>query len=993
MTPAAITLNPEQKAAVEFLGDPLLIIAGAGTGKTRVITERIAFLLDHGEGLHPENIVALTFTRRATEEMSTRIRERLGETHSGSVHVHTFHSFALQLVRDQSARLNRQSEPQLLDEFDFWILLRRNIEKLNLEVFWKNAEPGKFLKDLIEFMSRAHDELVSVADYEAYVERLSQNLRSQIDSGDLPAAVFEEKMKAEREIARVYRVATGLLAEAGAQTFGNVIATAVRLLRDFPDVREHCQNRFRAILVDEFQDTNVAQIELLDLLAQAHQNITVVGDDDQGIYRFRGASSESFTMFARKFPRFAQKKLTQNYRSTQRILRVANELIAVNPDRFDPQKDLWTKKPEGEPVTLVEAPEPDDEALAVAGVIERLRAQGRALQDIAVLYRAHSHRDLLVRVLRQRCIPFQVVGLSVLGHSSVRDLLSLARFLTKSSDNIACARTMTLPHWELSESEFVTLSHRAAQHPHRDVNTGRPTLYEIVQESSQKGEAGDLRPRLMRFVEWTESLRALALERPAIATIKILVAELRSTRPKQERLPDVSEFRRDEVERPVLRVIEFVEEWQRRNADAPVKEFLEYFDLYLEAGGDITEDEKRLQSADAVRLMTVHAAKGLEFPTVFVLRLTQNYFPSKKRTSLLPFPESLRKEGALPPSDAHTYEERRLCYVALTRAQEKLVLTSVVKSRWKPSAFLGDMQRNKELAGRDMVGMVVPRSDEKLADQVWLDPNADERAYRNSRIPLWALRNRPVAAEPDDLSDALQLSASSMEAFQTCPMKYKWGHVYKLSGGPSAALTFGAVMHECVKHFFIWKQQDGTFPVERMEEFLGDRWRSIGFEDAYQEERYRVSALEQLRRFYEKNIHPDVTILAQEAWFKFQLGDVMIRGRIDQMNEEPGGAVELIDYKTGRAKEQQDADKSLQLSVYALAGHEFFHRPPTRLAFYNLINGEKVITERTATALEFDRELIAQIARDIRQRRFPPKKNYFCSQCFFLQVCPAWEEV
>ncbi len=223
MTPEPIQLNPEQQEAVEYLGSPLLIIAGAGTGKTRVITERVAYLLDHVEGLRPENVVALTFTNRATAEMASRIRARIRPSGSGDVYVATFHSFALRIMQEQSARLNRSRETELLDDSNFWILLRRNVERLRLEVFWKNAEPGKFLKHLIDFMSRAHDELVSVEDFDTYVLHFERRKMEDVRAGQATQADAQEEIRREREIARVYRVATELLAEAGAQTFGIAI--------------------------------------------------------------------------------------------------------------------------------------------------------------------------------------------------------------------------------------------------------------------------------------------------------------------------------------------------------------------------------------------------------------------------------------------------------------------------------------------------------------------------------------------------------------------------------------------------------------------------------------------------------------------------------------------------------------------------------------------------------------------------------------------------
>ncbi|MDD5544807.1 MAG: ATP-dependent DNA helicase [Acidobacteriia bacterium] len=985
MHPIPIRLNLEQEAAVKHPAGPLLIIAGAGTGKTRVITERAAYLLESEPNLKPENVVALTFTERATEEMAARIHARVGDRAAGKVHVHTFHSFALKLLREQPGGEEAVRNTELLDNVDFWILLRRHIERLRLEVFWKNAAPGQFLRDLIEFMSRAHDELVSVEDYESYVEALQLEGDAAAASG-LQAADFQEQMKKEREIARVYRVATELLAEAGARTFGDVITAAVRLLRD-EGVRRHYQERLRAILVDEFQDTNVAQIELLHLLAGSHRNITVVGDDDQAIYRFRGASFESFNMFAQKFPEFQKVKLTQNYRSTQRILRMSNQLIRVNPDRFDPDKNLWTEKPAGEPVRLFESSEPDDEALALAERIDQLHHAGRPWNHLAVLFRARRHRELLLAALRRRGIPFRVVGISVLGDPQVRDLFSAARFFSWLHDSISCARLLGLRRWNLTEHDCAALSRRTSEQ--RKAASGRPSLFDVMTDLAADA-AHPLNAKVKLFVEWTQAMHKQISGRPAAAFFKALAAELAERQARMGGMPATdSDYHAEEMAPAVRRVVEFVEAWQKKNGEAPLKHFLGYWDLFLEAGGDVPEKEEE-QPQDSVRLMTVHAAKGLEFPMVFVLRLTQGSFPTRERPPLLPFPEALRKEGELPLGNIHLQEERRLCYVAMTRAQDELYLSTVVKPRWKRSDFLADLDSNRALASREMEKIVVAPSGEQLDEDAVLDPGRNENDIPTSRLPYWALRNaRVLPSEPSHKT--LQLSASAMETYSTCPAKYKFAYEYKLAGGPSPALTVGALMHECIREFFAMKKARDTFAFGDLQQFFEGRWRSIGFEDQYQEARYRQNALDQLRRFYDKNLPLPAAVMAQEKGFEFSVGDVTVIGRIDQINELSSTDVELIDYKTGRPRTQKDADHNLQLSVYALACRESLHRHPAQLAFYNLESGEKVVTERSDAQLQLERQKISDVAREIRERRFPPRKNFFCPLCEFLSICPAFE--
>src|SRR3989441_1328944 len=377
---SGLKLNEAQRRAITHGEGPLLVIAGAGTGKTRVITERIRHLLQSDENLTGENILGLTFTKKAAGEMKARVVKATGER-GKAVTLATFHSFCETLLN--------QTDPEriMLDKFDHWILLRRNLGLLKLDRYRRLADPGQFLNDFVEFFSRCQDELVTWEDYQRYADTLASELqteRAALDADTL--AEREETVAREQEIARAYRASEELLRDKKRVSFGSLITGAVGLLERDAALRESLQQRYRYILVDEFQDTNIAQLRLLELIAAPPRNIVVVGDNDQAIYRFRGASFGSFKLFLQRFAGWKEGQdstklrvlLQENYRSTPNILRVAAQAISHNETSADfPKKVLTASKADGEKVRIVELAGQAEEASWVAGGIERSPKAGR----------------------------------------------------------------------------------------------------------------------------------------------------------------------------------------------------------------------------------------------------------------------------------------------------------------------------------------------------------------------------------------------------------------------------------------------------------------------------------------------------------------------------------------------------------------------------------------------------------------------------------------
>lgn len=965
----AFVPDPQQRKAIEHVDGPMLVVAGAGTGKTTVLVQRIVQLVARAH-VRPDEILAVTFTDNAAGELQQRVKRELGPKAAG-LRASTFHSYCFELLQ-QTGNAFRP-----LDRVDLFVYLRRRLSELPLQHFIKAATPGQFLQDLLTFFDRCEDELVTASDYAAYVQRLAKRelplprMAQSKHADELPP---DEILARCHEVAAVFSKVVELLEGDNLGIFGQMIGRAVRFLEHDPALLAEARRHARFLLIDEFQDSNVAQIRLARLLGGDAQNVFAVGDPDQAIYRFRGATTGAFDQFERHFSGVKRVRLEKNRRSLSPILQCAFHVIDQNPPVMShdatSRRPLISAREETlrdagkliftDPVEIVRTSDAQGEAADIAENIaaacrncpghedprsKRLRACRWA--DFAVLYRQHTHRDALVRELMARDVPFHVKGVDVADSPEVRDALAALRAIATPSDAISLFRLAALPQFGMDGARL-----RESLAAARDAS-----MVSILQQF-RGGE------QLLQ----TLSRVAGAAQAGSLSASQVLDLAVRNFDIPQHTAP-IAAFRK------------FAAEWEEKpiTETGKLEEFLEYLDYFLEAGGSVNAIEED-DGADGVQLMTVHAAKGLEFPHVFVVRATSGSFPAAFRETLIEFPQALRdpltsNEG--DPKQVYAEEERRLFYVALTRACDTLSLSGK-RGRGRdpnPPGYLRGLARDRSLAG------VL-----RVRDCQFAQLAAGAAAGPVSRVSSWL--QLPVRAGMDSLT----LSATRIETYDTCPLRFKIETEWRLPGEPFPAMHFGNAVHTALRAYYDALRAGRPLTREALLQCFSDALSDMSFDDELQRTLFAKQGKEQLGRFYDLRRDESVPeVIATEQAFQLDMGGVRVRGRIDRADRTPQGIV-ITDYKTGSPRTQEDAEESLQLSIYALAAKRLWGAEACRLLFYNLGTNAAVESTRSPDQLREVEAKVDSVAAAIRAGHFEARRGYWCNRCPHRQICPATEE-
>ena len=691
------TLNPAQKEAVLNYDKPSLIVAGAGSGKTRVLTSRIAYMIE--QGVHPGSILALTFTNKAAREMRERIEQLVPDGRARYIWMGTFHSVFYRILRQEAGRLGFDANFTIYDTANSESLLSTIIKERNL-----NTDEYK-PRDIHSRISLAKNNLVTA---EAYAANTS--------------FVAEDRQRKRPEFSAIFLEYARRCKANNAMDFDDLLIYANILFRDFPDALEQYRNRFRYILVDEYQDTNYAQYLIVRRLAQTHSNVCVVGDDAQSIYSFRGAKIENILRFQNDFPDAKVFKLEQNYRSTQNIVNAANSIIAKN-DRQIP-KHVFSENDEGDRVKVLKAYTDQEEAYLVADLAKREgRENGGRWNEIAVLYRNNSQSRAIEDALRRRDVPYRIYsGHSFYDRKEIKDLVAYFRLIVNPRDNEALRRIINTPARGIGA---VTVARVAAVAAERGVS-----MWEVL-EGTGSEQVPELKTAAKKLADFTGLIRSLSLERSTkplhefgleVATRSGLIGSYRmNPSPESENaleninelLSSMQNFKEERI------VLAYEEDDGEADAEPTVEEWLQNISLMTDM------DKEGEDSKNRVVLMTVHSAKGLEFDTVFIVGVEENLFPSLMSAT----------------SQEKLEEERRLFYVAVTRARKK-AFVSFARQRFKwgntefcsPSRFITEMDERYVDLPADMDEESAENSPASLPKQRQERYRPERPAYGNRAV-------------------------------------------------------------------------------------------------------------------------------------------------------------------------------------------------------------------------------------------------------------------
>jgi DNA helicase-2/ATP-dependent DNA helicase PcrA len=906
----AVRLSPDQRAAAALGRGPVRVVAGAGTGKTAVIAERFRRLV--AGGASPSSILVMTFTERAADEMRRRIEELAGVA---APSVGTFHSIALGWLRADGRAIGIPPAFRIVTGADRWILARELMWELGDAALTADERPDDLVAPVLQMLERMKQELVAV-------ERLS----AWADGAD-----DEERRELMRACVRLFRAYERECRKRRLLDFEDLLLLAVRMLETRPALLDAYRERFPHVLVDEYQDLNLAQERLVELIALGGEPF-VVGDDDQSIYRFRGASRASLERFCNRFPSATTVALGRNQRSSRRIVSAAAALIAGNPERISKQLRSAHAGPRVETWLSTTG---TGEAAAIAGEAARLAAGGTPLSGIAVLCRTNAIARPIAAALAASGLPHVVTG----GHGfhdrpEIRDVIALLRVLMDPDDVVALARAVTRPPAGLDAAEALRVLRDRASTPLDALKEWPPAarFAELLERLAKKAQVLDVRDLFFELMEQTRYL-------------DVLSANL-----------EASEGARATAN--VSRFAEMMGEFCETSIDRSLATYLQHLDLVLLSGED--EEPAPVEGlADAIQVMTIHQAKGLEFDAVFVPGLVEGRLPQSGRSPRFELPQPVLEPLVRGREDVIA-EERRLLYVAMTRARQRLYLTRASHyeggRRWRDSRFLAEVRAagTRTVQERDL-----------SADTV------------SSPIPPPTPR---VAGE----DAAVVLSYSAIAAYRECPRQYWYRYEMRLPVVQSAEAVQGVILHDALRRAGEARRRDEQVTAELLRSLHSEAWEAVAFPDARRAATFRRNGEAQLEA-YRKGGGFEARPEYLEHAFTAGVDGWTLRGIIDRIDRTESGW-RIIDYKSGRPVSRSRRD--MQVALYALGARSAMNLDPADLEVAYLASGDTVQLERPAKLIEEAATQGAEVADGVRSGRFEARpERRRCRLCPYRLVC------
>ncbi len=982
-------LNKSQKQAIEYFDGPLIIVAGAGTGKTTVITEKITHILKNKLAT-PEEILALTFTEKAAAEMFERVDSSM-EIGYVDLQISTFHAFCQKILEEYGLDIGLGHNFKLITETESWLLMRKNLDKFNLDYYRPMGNPASHLHALISHFQKSKDELITPAEYVQYAEDMFANK----DSAE------GEDVSKFNELANAYHTYNQILLDNNALDFADLIFYTVKLFKERPAILKQLQKKYKYILVDEFQDVNWSQYQLVQMLSRAGSQLTVVGDDDQSIYAFRGASVSNILRFKDDFPKAKEIVLNENYRSQQKILDLAYKLIQNNnPDRLEVKLNvnkklisgpnfpkLAPKDPSEQCVVHIHAATLDEEVNNVIKTIVQIKETDSeaAWKDFAILVRANNHSEPFISALEKAGIPYEFLAASGLYRQPlVLDCLNFLKLLDNYRESTALFRLLLLPVWKMDDHDLQKITYFAKRKA--------VSLYETLKQSEQYSLSPDGTLSAQKILQVIQKgMQNSKTEKPTTVLFHFLQDSGMLEYLTKEELKQNKEVIRQIYQ--LKEFFEYVRDFEHGTPHATVMNFLEHFNYVMDSG-DPGGMYQASDNTDAVHIITVHKSKGLEFKYVFVVNLVEDRFPGRRRGEAIPIPQGLIKEK-LPEGDNHYQEERRLMYVAMTRAKDRLFLTSAddyggVKnkkiSRFLPELGFTVLEKPEKTKGDSMIS--VPQKLEDKAELIYEVPKV--------------------------------FSFSQIKAYETCPYQYKLSHILHIPTKGSASFSFGKSMHNAMQKFYerlkelnqatqtslFGESQTGELSangvkapsLDELLAFYDQSWIDDWYLDAKQKEEYYKTGKDILRAFYNTEKEHWTVPISLESGFKVKIGDYLLRGQIDRLDQTIDGSLEIIDYKTGKGKEKLEAGDKDQLLIYQIAINQLPEyknsgAAPTLSYVYlnnyiNLSDNVKISFLGADKEIEKLKEKVIRTIEEIKSGNFQATPSpQVCKNCDFRNIC------
>ncbi|MGD0451702.1 MAG: ATP-dependent DNA helicase [Candidatus Bathyarchaeia archaeon] len=984
-------LNPQQTEAVKEIERPLLIIAGAGSGKTLTVASKIAYLIE--QGAKTENILALAFNQKAAEDLKNRVISMVGNAEDLSIS--TFHSFCNQVIQDNILNTKLNANFKVITDTAQLVYLTKNINRFGIEHLEFNHEPYTLAEETAKFISRCKDESIAPEDIQKYIEKQEKITLDEEALDDLNNL---------KDILKIYRAYEDYKIKNNMLDFGDMLCTVYNLLKSKPLILKKYQEKFQFVIVDEFQDTDYIQLQIVHLIASKHGHITVVGDDDQSIYRFRGAYLTNISEFKKMFPNYVEKALEHNYRSTKKIVAVANRLIENSPERTI--KKLFTTNPDGEKVAVVETPSDSSQANYILETVKELLKK-YPLQEIAILCRRRSTAEPIIKAFRKQAIRFNFVGeTGFFQEPIIKDVTAYLKVISNPLENNAeIVRILNRNNYGIKQIEICKFNCYAEQN---DLS-----LYEVFDHISE------IDVDKFKFLQAKQTISDMIASKKRVRTLDLIHSLL------FER-----EFYKYEIALQNNRNIqllnqfyEFAEEFNSIYPDNDIEDFTDY----LSFASNFEIEEKNLEE-QAVVISTIHGVKGMQYPVVIIPDLIERRLPTTYQKDKFAIPKELLKgiQSQFDEKELHIQEERRLFYVAITRAKEKLIISYAKrygenKTDSKPSRFLTEIkyQQNENLDFQQADSQELPaesttkenETQTRIMKQVIANLTTGKFSEAIQDVLLFAKsankdldikadligkieepdysKLEKVVEEPITVPEDHVFSVSQFVGYKKCPRLYQYRHVMKIPEKPRYYFDFGSSLHSIAEQLTSMQKDGKTINEVVAEELLAKFWDPKGYKSKIDEKRDYNEAKAILKVFLEEQTQSKTEIVDIERWFETSIGDIRLRGRIDRIDKD-GLGYTVVDYKTSKkAPSLNELKKDMQLLVYALAVKEIYpDGHPLKVGNWFLRSNEKVFFEPENQAIEAMQTEIAEMATKIKAAAFEPKKgSWECTQCDYHCLC------